>query len=181
MGRQVALLRGINLGSHNRVGMAQLQELIRDLGYDGVRTHLQSGNVVYTAESVTPQQAQQDIEAQLADRLGLKVPVLVRTRDELAAIIARDPLGAVAADPAKYLVAFLAATPDPELVRAVDPAEFEPDLFRIADREIYLWCPNGVQRSKLTNAFWDRRLRVTTTARNWNTVTKLLTLADTAR
>ncbi len=177
MTRQVALLRGINLGRHKRADMAYLRELVRDLGYDGVRTHLQSGNVVFTARGTPPEQAAKRIEDQLAHYLGLPVQVIVRTSDELAEVVERNPLREVASDPSRMLVTFLSAAPDPERLREVDPADFEPDLFRVRGREIYLWFPNGMRATHLTHSFWEKRLQVTATARNWNTVTKLLALA----
>jgi uncharacterized protein (DUF1697 family) len=177
MTRLVALLRGINVGRHNRVGMSQVRELMDGLGYDGVRTHLQSGNVVFTTGS-PPERAAQEIADRLAHELGFMVRVLVRTRDELAQVVKRDPLAAVASDPARYLVTFLSAAPDRRRLSALDAADYEPDVFRLVGREIYSWYPNGVHATKLTNSFWEKQLGVTGTARNWNTVTRLLALAD---
>jgi uncharacterized protein (DUF1697 family) len=178
MTRQVALLRGINVGRSKRVGMADLRESVEALGYDDVRTYLQSGNVVFTGKDGRPERAAQKIEDQLAERLGLDVRVLVRTRDELAEVIDRNPLSEIASDPRRLLVAFLSSSPDPKRLRDVDPADFEPDAFAVGAREIYLWCPDGFHATKLGHAFWEKQLQLTATARNWNTVTKLLALAD---
>jgi uncharacterized protein (DUF1697 family) len=176
MTRQVALLRGINVGGHNRVEMARLRELMQGLGYGDVRTHLQSGNVLFTSDA-TPEQASQDIETRLAEQFGLRLRVLVRTIDELAAVVAANPLATVATDPARLLVLFLSAAPDPERLSGIDPAGYEPERFFAAGREIHLWCASGVQGSQLSRVLSDRRLGVTVTARNWNTVTRLLSLA----
>lgn len=177
MTAQVAFLRGINVGGHNRIGMQRLRELLSGAGYQDVRTHLQSGNAVFRVPG-TSERTRADLEGRIARELGLDVPVLVRERDELADVLAADPLRQVVTDPAKSLVAFLSRRPDPEAVAALDPAEFAPDEFRVRGREIYLWCPNGVRRTKLTNAFLERRLGVSATVRNWSTVAKMAELAD---
>jgi uncharacterized protein (DUF1697 family) len=177
MARQIALLRGINLGSNKRVAMGRLRELLAELGYADVRTYLQSGNVVLTSPA-SPERLQRELEQQIAKELGLETRVLVRTRDELADVIARDPLAGVADNPKRYQVSFLSARPDPEVVRDLGRVDVAPERFVISGREIYTWHPEGIQRSKLNTVLSDRRLGVTATARNWNTVTKLLALAD---
>ncbi|MFI6482520.1 DUF1697 domain-containing protein [Nonomuraea sp. NPDC050663] len=177
MSRQVALLRGVNVGGRNQVGMPALRELLEGLGYEDVKTHLQSGNVVYSSGKA-PDRAAKEIEQALAKELGVKVPVLVRTKTELAAIAKADPLGKVASDPALYLVTFLSDKPEAKKIKEVDPEKYEPDVFKHVGQEIYVWCPNGVRNTKLTYSFWEKLLGVTATARNWRTVTKLLELAD---
>jgi uncharacterized protein (DUF1697 family) len=177
MPRQIALLRGINLGSHKRVGMGPLRELLAGLGYGDVRTYLQSGNVVLTSQA-SPERLQRELEQQIADELGLETRVLVRTRDELADVIERDPLAGVADNPKRYQVSFLSAEPDAEVVRALGGVDVAPERFVVSGREIYTWHPDGIQRSQLNKVLSDRRLGVTATARNWNTVTRLLALAD---
>jgi uncharacterized protein (DUF1697 family) len=174
--RQVALLRGVNLAGRARIEMARLREVVEALGYADVRTHLQSGNVLYTSEK-PPEEAAREIEAAVAEHL-IPVPVLVRTKDELAKIVERNPLGDVATDPRRYLVTFLSAPPDRRRLRELDPAEFEPEVFHVAGREAYVWLPSGVRASRLAYAFWEKHFDVIATARNWNTVTKLLSLAD---
>jgi uncharacterized protein (DUF1697 family) len=177
MTRQVALLRGINVGGHNRLAMAQLRELMESLGYGDVRTHLQSGNVVFTGDAA-PDQAAAGIAAAIAERLGLRLRVVVRTRDELAAAVDGNPLAAAATDPARLIVLFLSAAPDPQLLRGIDPAAYEPERLAICGREIHVWCANGVYGSPLLQVLSERRLGVTVTARNWRTVTRLLALAS---
>jgi len=157
--------------------MADLRALLVGLGYEGVRTHLQSGNVVLKTK-VSAEQVQRTIERAIADELGEDVEIFVRTRDELAEVIARNPLGDVADNPSRYLVSFLSAEPDPALVREAAGVEVGSERFVVHGREIYAWHPDGVHTSKLAKVLSERRLGVTATARNWNTVTKLLALAD---
>ena len=177
MARQIALLRGINLGPNRRLSMADLRDVMHGLGYEDAKTLLQSGNVVFSAPQA-PKTVAGRIENRLARETGLEVDVLVRTRNELAKIVARNPLAEHVTDPKRYLVVFLSAKPKAKALGEVDAAEFEPERFAVEGREIYTWLPGGVQKAKLTHAFWEKRLGVTATARNWNTVEKLLTLAD---
>lgn len=174
---QIVLLRGINVGGHRRVPMADLRALLAGLGYDGARTYLQSGNVVLESAS-SPDQVRRAIEREIKDELDLDVAIFVRTRDELAEVIAKNPLGDVARDPSRYLVSFLSAEPDATLVREAAAVDVRPEQFVVSGREIYAWHPDGVHASKLAKVLSERRLGVTATARNWNTVTKLLELAD---
>jgi uncharacterized protein (DUF1697 family) len=157
--------------------MAELRDLLGGAGYRDVRTHLQSGNVVLTS-GFAPTRLQRELERQIAAKLGIEVQVLVRTRDELADVIERDPLGKVADNPSRYLVSFLSAELDPRLVRELATVDVAPEQVVVSGREIYTWHPDGIQRSPLAKLLSEQRLGVTPTARNWNTVTKLLDLAD---
>ena len=175
----MALLRAVNVGGRNRIAMADLRELLEGLGYGEVRTHLQSGNAVFTAAGApSPEQLAREIEGALAAEIGLAAKVLVRTRAELERAIAANPLLEVAGDRSRLLVTFLSDAPDLEAVAELAPAEFEPDVFAVGEREIYAWYPDGVRATRLSNAFWERRLEVVATGRNWNTVTRLLELMD---
>lgn len=176
MTRQIALLRGINLGPRRRLAMADLRELLIGLGYGDARTYLQSGNVVLSSDTSADRLAR-DLEQQIAANLAVDTQVLVRTREELAAVVERDPLAGVVVDPRRYQVSFLSAEPDPERVRALASLDVAPERFVVSGREIYAWHPDGLQRSRLAGALTDRRLGVTVSARNWSTVTKLLALA----
>jgi uncharacterized protein (DUF1697 family) len=174
--RHVALLRGINLASRNRVDMAGLRELLGELGYTEVRTYLQSGNAVLTGPAA-PDTVAKEIEQQLQSRYSTSIRVLVRSREELADVVKHNPFAGKETDGRKLHVNFLSAEPDPERLADIDRKDFEPDRFALRGREIYLWLPNGMQGTKLPQALSDKRLGVVTTSRNWNTVTKLLELA----
>ena len=176
MARHIALLRGINLGANRRVAMGELRELLEGHGYGDVRTLLQSGNVVLTSRAA-PARLERDLTKQIADGLGVQTPVIVRTRDELADVVARNPLEGVAKDPKRYQVSFLSAEPDPAAARALEAADIAPERVVVSGREVYAWHAEGIQRSPLARLLTDQRLGVTATARNWNTVTKLLALA----
>jgi uncharacterized protein (DUF1697 family) len=176
MPRHIALLRGINLGSHNRVSMPELRELLGGHGHRDVATLVQSGNIVLTSR-LSPRRLERDLQKQIADGLGVDTPVVVRTRDELADVIARDPLGNVVDNPKLYQVTFLAEEPSPELAQELTEADVAPERLVLDGRELYTWHPGGIQKSKVDRLRTMKRLP-TGTARNWNTVTKLLELAD---
>ncbi len=176
MTRQVALLRGINVGGHNRLPMARLRELMEGLGLRDVRTLLQSGNAVFTS-ALTAEESAAGLEAALASELGLTARVLVRTMEEVAGVVEANPLPEAAAEPARFLVLFLSAPPDLERLGDLDRAAYGPECVAVRGREIYVWCAVGIIESKALKVLTDRRLGVSVTARNWNTVTRLLDLA----
>jgi uncharacterized protein (DUF1697 family) len=177
MPSQIALLRGINVGSHNRIPMADLRGLLADLGYPDARTLVQSGNIVLSA-GLSPDELAGELEREIAGRFGAQTPVVVRTREELAAVVALDPLGDVAQEHKLYQVSYLSAEPDPEAVAKLAQEDFTPERFVHVRREIYAWHPGGIHNSRLARMLSDKRLGVVATARNWKTTTKLLEMAD---
>ncbi|MFD9208918.1 DUF1697 domain-containing protein [Streptomyces sioyaensis] len=179
MSRQIALLRGINVGGHNSFPKARQLELAESLGLKEVSVLLQTGNIVFADPGTPPKETARMLHDRIAADLGLTVPVVVRTRDELAAAVAANPFPAAVPEPKSLHVTFLSAVPaDTSRLDALDQAAFAPDQYRLIGRELYLWCPGGIGRSKLAETVSRVRLGVTATARNWNTVTKLLALAD---
>jgi uncharacterized protein (DUF1697 family) len=175
--RQVAFLRGINVGRNNRVAMARLRELVTGLGYTDVATHLQSGNVLVTSTHPADRLAR-DVAEVVARELGLQLGVVARTRDGLAEAVECCDGITGASDPTRLLVDFLSAAPDPARLDGLDPATFAPDEFRLLGRELYLWCPDGLLASPLSKVPWEKRLGVVATMRNQRTVTRLLELLD---
>ncbi len=176
MPRLVALLRGVNLAGRRRVAMADLRALLEDLGYEDVRTHLQSGNAVLTTGDSAAKVAA-DIERAIAERMGLDVVVTVRTAAEMARIVKDDRLGDVADDPARRMVIFLPAKPSREAVKAIRAMDFGDERAEVAGAEVYAWCPGGIGRSALMAALGDQKLTPGGTARNWRTVTRLAEMA----
>ncbi|MGY1690221.1 DUF1697 domain-containing protein [Geodermatophilus sp. SYSU D01105] len=171
--RYVVLLRGVNLGRARQMGMPELRETLTARGHGGVRTHLRSGNVVLDSP-LSADELTADVEAALRERFGFEVPVVVRTGTEVADLVAADPLGAVATDPARLLVTFLRRPPDPERVAALPPAD--RGEYRVVGRELLLWLPDGIAGTPLASWRWDTLLGVPGTSRNWNTVRKLADL-----
>jgi len=177
MARLVALLRGINVGGHKKVPMARLREVLEAAGFADVRTYVQSGNVALTGPDRPPAEVGSAIEAAIEEAFGFDVAVVVRTRDEIAALVDDDPLGDVATNPTYRIVVFLAGELDRSRLADVDPAEFAPEAFALRDREIVMWAPGGQRDSRLVKTLTEKRTGVVGTARNWRTVEKLLELA----
>jgi uncharacterized protein (DUF1697 family) len=175
--RQIVLLRGINLGPNRRVAMPELRTLLGEAGFGNVRTYVQSGNIVLDSDAASDQVGKQCAQL-ISERFGFDVPVVVRTRDELAAVVASNPLQDVVTEPKRYQVSFLSSELDPARVNELSGATVEPEALFVDSREIYAWHPGGVARSKLWNKLAGTGLGVTATARNWTTVTTLLEMAD---
>jgi uncharacterized protein (DUF1697 family) len=185
--RYVALLRGINVGKAKQLAMADLKRLLEGLGYADVRTHLRSGQAVFTAAGAATATAAatigDDIEQAITEGLGMDVRVVVRTRAELAQVIKANPLAAPDRDPAKLFCVFLSDQLTATDLKAVDPAAYAPEEFALgaSGREIFLWLPNGMGTSRLGVVKWDRvtgNRQLVVTARNWRTTLKLLELLD---
>jgi uncharacterized protein (DUF1697 family) len=157
--------------------MAKLREALEEAGFDDVRSHLQSGNIVLSSKA-KPEQTARKCERLIQAEFGLEIDVVVRTPADLARVVKRDPLGKVATDPKRYQVSFLAGSLPTATKRKLEAAVVKPEQLVISGREIYAWHPTGVARSKLWALLAGRDLGVTATARNWTTVTKLLALTD---
>jgi uncharacterized protein (DUF1697 family) len=173
---QVALLRGVNVGSAKRVAMADLRALVEGLGYSGVRTLLNSGNVVYDAPGVAPAKAAARIEKALAADLGVSSRIVALSAAELDAALAVDPLAAVADNPSRLLVAVPADARARTALEPLAEQDWAPEAFALGARLAYLWCPDGVIASKLSAAV-GRLLGDAVTSRNWTTMVKLQALA----
>ncbi len=173
-----ALLRGINLGARNKVAMAELKELCASLGLEDVATYVQSGNVVFRSSGGKADDIAASLERRIAKDLGVNAAVLLRTPAELRKIADANPFLADETDPTRLLVVFLDRAPAAKTRSQLDPDRSPPDRFALRGREIYLHVPNGFGRSKLTLDYFERRLGVKGTARNWRTVEKLLALLE---
>lgn len=175
--KYVALLRGINVGGKNKLPMAKLVALFEKLGCEDVRTYIQSGNVVFAASAALAKALPAKLSARILKDLGLKVPVQLRSAKELANALRKHPLTAGVEDSALHIM-FLADRPTAAQLKKLDPDRSPGDRFKVIGREIYLCCPNGVARSKLTNAYFDAALGTVGTARNWRTANKLLDMVS---
>jgi uncharacterized protein (DUF1697 family) len=157
--------------------MPKLRDVLADAGFENVKTYVQSGNVVLSSEG-SAQEVARTCERLVADEFGLEIPVVVRTRAQLAKVVQRNPLGKVATDPKRYQVSFLTGKLSAEVVRKLEEVAAPSERFVVAGKEVYAWHPAGVARSKLWAMLAGQGLGVTATARNWTTVTSLLGLAD---
>ena len=172
----LALLRGINVGGKNLLPMKDLTQIFLEAGCSGVRTYIQSGNVIFSASPRLLSSVSGRITAGISDRFGYQIPVVLRTAEQLAEAIANNPFVNTGADQKMLHVLFLADEPTSQSIGKLDPDRSPPDAFVVRSREVYLHLPNGAARTKLTNSYFDTRLATVSTGRNWATVLKLLEL-----
>jgi len=175
----VALLRGINVGGNKPVAMPALREMLAQLGFDDVRSILQSGNLVFRSSTRVNRALENRLESETAARLGLQADFLIRTAREWRTIVARNPFRKAAeSDPAHLVVMLLKTVPKADAIKAAQGAIAGRETIRADGRQLYIVYPAGIGTSRLTNALLEKKLGTRGTARNWNTVLKLATLLD---
>ncbi|GGX66069.1 hypothetical protein GCM10010324_08930 [Streptomyces hiroshimensis] len=174
----MALLRGINVGGKKRVPMQTLRELLAGLGCGSVRTHLNSGNAVFTHPSAGAEELARGLEQAIERELGFPVTCMVRDAGELRRVVDGNPFAGRDVDPARFVVTFLTAPADPAAVADLDPEAYAPEEFVLAGRELYVYYAEGIRDAKLAKVLTERRLGTAGTGRNWNTITKLATMAE---
>lgn len=175
----VSLLRGINVGGHKKIKMAELRALYEALGLTNVNTLLQSGNVVFETEELDPDQVGDQIAQDIQQHFGFECAVIIRARDEWHTIINNHPFSdAELANPRKLLVTFLQSEPDTHAIEKLFEAHIGPETIHADGKELYIHYPHGMGRSKLNNNFIERYLQIIATGRNWNTVNKVLDLLE---
>ena len=172
--RYLVMPRGINVGTRNRVPMADLRAKLAGAGYADVATVGQSGNIIVSAGSDRPGEVAGDVQRLLRDHFGVDVPCVIRTAHQVRSVLERSPLREVATDPSRHLVNFLSTEPDAELVRALLAGDHSPEAIAIEGAEAYVWTPDGVAAMTLSYAYLEKRLGVAATARNWNTLEKIV-------
>jgi len=174
----LALIRGINVGGHTMIAMADLRDLLTKLGFTEVRSLLQSGNLIFQGQRKTTAQLERLLEAETEKRLGLKTDFFVRTPAEWESLIAQNPFRKEAErDPGHLVVLFLKNVPDAGNVDALRAAISGREVIQAKGNHAYVVYPDGQGRSRLTNALIEKKLGTRATARNWNTVLKLGALA----
>ena len=175
------MLRGVNVGGHNRIRMEALKALYESLGLRDPQTYIQSGNVVFRTEERDLVLLTERIQNAIERSFGFRPGVIVRTASELRDVIARNPFAARppgAIDPSRLLITFLASDPGAEAREKVLRIKADPEELRFELRELYTYYPNGMARPKLSWALIEKTLKTPGTGRNWNTVTKLLEIAE---
>ena len=173
--KHVALLRGINVGTAKAVSMSELAAVFRELGFSEVKTLLRSGNVVFESGGALPEDAASVIEAAVLAATGVSSSVLLLDRDRFLAIAEQNPLQGATIDGSKLFVTFLSSPSalSPVTIEEPDAAALLPEILRLGDGAIYQWFPDGSMQTRVPKSFW-KQFQTPVTARNWNTVTKLV-------
>ena len=176
----ISFLRGINMAGHFPLKMADLSDLYKSLGFMDAQTYIQSGNVIFTVQpNHKTSGISEKIEAAILDRFGYDVPVIIRSSDGLKKIIAANPfISEVDFDPSKMVAILLYEKPTEVQIKKVIDVSYPPDKFTITGSEIFVYCPNGFGRSKLYTNFFEKKMGVRGTARNWKTIATLNSLAQ---
>jgi uncharacterized protein (DUF1697 family) len=176
---QIALLRGINVGGHQAVAMSDLRDLLTQLGFEGARSLLQSGNLVFRGDARTGGELERLLETEAETRLRVHADFLIRSAKEWREIVVRNPFRKEAErDPSHLVVMFLKAAVNAKDVKAVQAAIAGPEIVHADGKHLYIVYPDGIGRSRLTNALIEKKLGIRGTARNWNTVLKIAALAQ---
>ena len=173
--RYIAILRGINVGANRKVPMADLKVLCGNLGFKNLQTYIQSGNIVFElAQPEAIPELQDKLQQAFTKTFGFDIPVLIRTAEEWAETIEKNPfLKEENADIDRLHLTCLKEIPAPELLEKIKAFQYLPDRYEIIGREVYIYCAAGYGTSKLTNPFFESKLKVQATTRNWKTVMKL--------
>ncbi|MEM6804751.1 MAG: DUF1697 domain-containing protein [Bacteroidota bacterium] len=179
MQKRIAILRGINVGGHKKILMADLKALLEKHGFQDPKTYIQSGNVVFFAdEALSNEEVADKIASAIAEVYGFEVSTLVRSVEELKTAVDTNPFYTEEADIKKLHLTFLKEIPSEEHKTDLASFNFEPDLFVLKDQNIFVYCEGKYHQTKLSNGFFEKKLKVSATTRNWRTVLKLLDLAS---
>lgn len=179
MNTYISILRGVNVSGKNLIKMNSLKEMYEEMGFQNVKTYIQSGNVVFQGLEVSLKELEKSISEAILKRFALNVPVLVREYSELKSILSLNPfLNDPKEDITKLYITFLSTPPEKHFIERIDNESYLPDKFIIIERTIYLSCPNGYGNTKLNNNFFENKLAVNATTRNLKTLTELVKIAD---
>jgi uncharacterized protein (DUF1697 family) len=176
----ISILRGINVSGQKKILMADLKTLIETLEFKEIFTYIQSGNVVFKSDGKLPDMGlAKKIEAAIEKKYGFRVPVIIRNLEELNKVISNNPfLKEKNISIEKLHVTFLSQAPKENNINNIENIDFSPDRFFIKAKEVFLHIPESYGKTKLSNKFFENKLKVTATTRNWKTVTKLFEIAS---
>jgi len=178
MKTKIAILRGINVGGKRKILMTDLKDLIGTLGYLNIQTYIQSGNLIFdTDDKLQNMGIEQELENAILKKFDFEVPVIVLSAEEIENAVANNPFYKADADINKLHLTFLNEVPDKEKQELVESFDYAPDSFKIIGRNAFIYCEDSYHKSKLTNDFFEKKLKVKATTRNWKTVLKLWELS----
>jgi uncharacterized protein (DUF1697 family) len=176
MRQYISFLRGVNMTGHNSIKMNDLLSLYNEIGFADAKTYIQSGNVIFSTDEKSEKlNIASKIEKAILGRFSYNVPVMIRTKVEIMNLVELNPfLNEEKFEPAKLAVIFLVNEVTKEQAMKVSGIDYPPDKFKISGKEIFIFCPNGFGRTKLYTNFFEKKMGVTGTARNWKTITTIL-------
>ena len=179
MATYISLLRGINVSGQKKIQMAELKSLYVSLDFENVLTYIQSGNVVFNSTENDESKLTNQISDKILEVFGFDVKVIIRTKNDWVKVIENNPfIKRSGIDPKKLHVTFLSQEPSEINQDELDKVKHDTEEYVVMGEEIYFYCPEGYGRTKLSNNFLERKVKVTATTRNWNTVNKLLEIAN---
>ncbi len=177
----IALLRDINVGGQKKIKMAELKAQLAPLGFQYLQTYIQSGNIVFQFPETPPRELAEQIEQEILAGYGFEVPTLVKRLADMQEVIQKNPfVGARARDTTRLYVTFLHAQPEAARLEALQAEDYLPEEFIVQGQNLYFFSPIGYGRAKMNNNFFEKKLKLHATTRNWRTIHKLLEMA-TAR
>jgi len=167
------------MAGHNKIQATELSALYHKMGFKDVRTYIQSGNVIFSLDEKTDiNRVESEIESAILKKFNYNIPVLIRTISEINKVISENPfIDEMNFDPSRLAVIFLHEMPSGEQIEKVKNVDYPPDKFKIIGKEIFIYCPNGFGKTKLYTNFFENKMKVTGTARNWKTINNLLEIA----
>ncbi|MCH4824406.1 DUF1697 domain-containing protein [Gramella lutea] len=174
--KKIAILRGINVGGKRKILMADLKALFEKTGLENIKTYIQSGNIIFNSNS-NNFELEKILENSIRERFGFNVPVIVRNSDELQNSITHNPFYNKNADINKLHLTFLKEKPSKEYLDEIQSFNYEPDNFKIDGQNVFLFIDGKYHKTKLSNTFFEKKLKVGATTRNWKTVLKLIELS----
>ncbi|MDT0676644.1 DUF1697 domain-containing protein [Autumnicola musiva] len=173
-----AILRGINVGGKRKIPMADLREKLQNIGCQNIQTYIQSGNIIFNRKKENDLILADRLEKFILSTYGFEVPVIIRNAEEIKKSVSENPFFKDEVTAERLHLSFLKKTPDPENIQKAKNASYEPDAFEVVDKNVFVYCTGKYSDSKLTNKFFENKLKVPATTRNWKTVLKLLEFAE---
>ncbi len=175
----ICFLRGINVGGKNPIKMADLKDIFTTLGFKNVQTYIQSGNIVFQAKKTSLLSLEQKISKRIVADFGFEIQVMVKDISEIKEIVKGNPfVENKSLDQSKLHVTFLSEIPDVEQIIKISEGDYGDDEMICIHKSIYLYCPHGYGNTKLTNGFFEKKLKLYATTRNWKTTNHLLEIAQ---
>ena len=177
LNRHISLLRGINVSGRKKIKMPALRALYESLGWQNVASYLQSGNLLFDCEEVDAGILVTQIQSLIKDHYNFDVPVIMRTPADIRRIIENNPFLAQGEEITKLYVTFLGEPPTAEQLDALEMPANISDEMSVGEQELFIFCPDGYARTKLNNNFFERKLKMPATTRNWRTINKIFQIA----